>query len=101
MRYSVEVLRPNYDCTNNGVSSRHDRMLLVVDEDDVPAEVNGTPTLVFVRRIICGEPYMHAKPVSAGSAHTMMGGNFVYSCDSRFRREISQYPIPIHDRIEG
>lgn len=100
MRHHVEVLRPNYDCTNGGVSSRHDRMILVVDEEDVPSEINGTPTLVLVRRVIAGQPYMHVKPVSAGSSHTMMGGNFVYSCDSRFR-ELAQYPLPIHDRIEG
>ena len=32
--------------------------------------------------------------------HTMFGGNFVWSSDSRFRR-ISEGPIQIHDRIEG
>lgn len=100
MRHFVEVLRPDYDCTNGGVSAQRSQMLLVDGEDDVPAEVNGLPVLVLVRRNIGGQPYLHAKPVSAGTSHTMFGGNFIYTSDSRFR-ELCQYPIPIHDRIEG
>jgi hypothetical protein len=29
------------------------------------------------------------------------GGNFIWSSDSRFRQEVSERPIPVHDRIEG
>lgn len=32
---------------------------------------------------------------------TMMGGNFIWTSDSRFRQEVSEYPIPVHDRCEG
>jgi hypothetical protein len=31
----------------------------------------------------------------------MMGGQFVYSTDSRFRSAYGDYPIPVHDRYEG
>jgi hypothetical protein len=44
----------------------------------------------------------HLRAVPAGEDRWLMfGGNFIWSSDSRFRNEVSEYPIPVHDRIEG
>jgi len=67
------------------------------DDDPVrPGEVR----LVIVRRVIGGKPYVHAVPADCCDRHPMFGGSFVYSQDSRFRREVCEYPIAVHDRFE-
>lgn len=55
------------------------------------------PEINIVRRNIAGRDYMHAVPASMKDEQTMFGGNFIWSADSRFR-EVSQYPLPLHDR---
>lgn len=105
MRIRCYVFRnPLGDCTNNGVSSRFDEVILSWDEDDPPQEINGTPVLRLVKRKLNGE-YLHAEPVIPGrklkanspTSHYMSGGNFIYCCDSRFPH---RYPIGVHDRLE-
>lgn len=46
---------------------------------------------------------LHCRPLwnKVKNKWLMMGGNFVYSCDSRFRQCINEYPIRLHDRFEG
>ena len=99
----VSVLRSNgCDCTNNGVTSRFDELVLV--DPEIPgifAVKPERPALKLVRRTICGRPYIHAVPVDASGEPvrgSMMGGNFVYTSDGRFP---NAYPIPVHDRIES
>jgi hypothetical protein len=61
----------------------------------------------IVRRDIGGREYVHAEPFYCEEwpnerfrdRWTMMGGNFLYSSDSRFRDAFGG-PIPIHDRVE-
>jgi len=121
---TVNVLRGDVDCTNNGITSKHNRVVLVlspeaaellaakgerwgtvlVDEDtgEEIGEVTGEPTGRPVLRVDVGRKgYLTARPVGEAWADRwlMMGGNFVYSCDSRFRR-LNDYPIPVHDRAE-
>ena len=62
--------------------------------------------LVIIRRNLFGGEYLHVEPRINGKTLCpdgwiggMMGGNFVYSSDSRFR-QISPYPLPVHDRFE-
>ena len=97
MRYSVDVFRGAHgcDCSLGGESSRHENAIITTDGND-PAEINGRPVWLLVRR---GD-YLHVRPISAGEKWCMFGGNFAWSCDSWFRRDVSQYPIAIHDRIE-
>jgi len=65
------------------------------------------PVKLVRRQFGDGKEYVHAEPFFCEdwpeerfkNRHVMFGGNFLYSCDSRFR-EICSYPIPIHDRIE-
>ena len=96
----VYVLRtPDMDCTNNGVSSRHDRFTLIGEGvSGVFEPTPETPALLLVERTICGgRKYLHAVPADIGKRHSMFGGNFITASDSRFPND---YPIPIHDRFE-
>lgn len=75
---------------------------ILTDEENPPADVNGVPVLKIVRRMFGTEEYVHAEPVSqpTGMIGPMAGGNFVYTCDSRYREQICSYPISVHDRFE-
>lgn len=104
--FFVSVLRSASDCTLNGVSVRHEHFILV--GPDGPPDGGGqwkadssTPMLKVVERRIGSHYYWHAEPVGDEAKGWMMaGGNFVYSCDSRYR-EVFPFPIPVHDRFEG
>ena len=92
------------DCTNNGISKHSDTLifpLIPTSEIDTSNLIdnclNGVPVVEMVKRNIGGE-YLHLKPLGL-KKHSMMGGNFAYSCDSRFTY-FAKYPLPIHDRIE-
>lgn len=101
MRHFVEVLKAPTDCTNNGVTSKATHAILL-DGEDALGTPEGLPLLRVVRRTLRGALYVHAEPLSgpAGSCGPMAGGNFVYSCDSRFRQHVCAYPISVHDRFE-
>lgn len=103
---SVEIFRNGSDCTNNGVSSPEKssgKIFLVPcaggnwKED----EVLDNPDRFVVLEIKEPATNMHLRPVSAGGAWTMFGGNFAWTSDSRFRKSVSENPLRIHDRIEG
>ena len=90
------------DCTLNGVTSTDDYSLVVPCEDghitDESIENSDTPVVVLIYGEILGSP--HFKPETQGHHHSMMGGNFVYSSDSRFSRKYGNQPIAVHDRFE-
>ena len=93
------------DCTNGGISSRHDTLILVGDDVEGPVSVdldNPPENVVkIVKRTICGRVYMHLEPLdgcgNGGSRWYMSGGNLGFSSDSRFP---SDYALSIHDRAE-
>lgn len=92
------------DCTNGGISSRYNRLLLVCEEGfETIDESNPPENLVkIVTRHLFGEEYKHIEPVARPDGNCvgwMAGGNIAYTCDSRFSR-MSQYPLSIHDRQE-
>ena len=93
----VWVYRPHFDCTNGGITSHNNTVLLVGEGVPEIFEPGDLPVLKLVKRQLRGTepPYLHAQPIE-GSGH-MMGGNFIYSSDSRFP---SDYPISVHDRQE-
>jgi hypothetical protein len=92
MGLSVEILKPNP--TYKGIiSSEHSRAIIIgegIPEIFEPSD--GEIVLKIVRRIICGREHVHAEPLNTGS--WAAGGNFVWTCDSRFP---NQYPVQIHD----
>ncbi len=96
------VLRPasGSDCTNGGVSSKVENVIIVPEGVTPPTTVRKTPILRIVSRCsnyICAEP---VEPMPKGNVGYMFGGNFIYSSDSRFSAWISQYPVPVHDRSD-
>ena len=88
------------DCTNGGITSRYDRLLLICDEGFIDIDENDPPenTVRLVERFICGRIYKHIEPI-APPTHLgwMHGGNIAYASDSRFP---SDYPLCVHDRQE-
>ena len=106
---SVSVYRNasnnGYDCTNDGISSKHDQFVLI--GDGVPEIFTPTEEHPAIRLILrdvgrFGKFYI-AAPLDAkfegtnGGFPYMFGGNFLYSSDSRFP---SDAPIKIFDRLE-
>lgn len=104
---TVSVLRAaDGEFTNGGLTSKHKTVLLVGPggaPDGYDTKKAGMPVFHVVSRRFGGQPYYHAEPDEefhpAGCVGPMSGGNFLYSCDSRFR-EMFPYPIPAHDRFE-
>ena len=101
-------LFPLGECTGDGVTAKGGSFTLVDESINAPFEVDeGDIYLVLVRRHLFGKDYIHAEPRingqsvrEQGETGPMMGGNFIYSSDSRFRA-INEYPIPVHDRFES
>ncbi len=97
----VKVYRSNgMDCTNSGLTASHSALTLV--GPGVPELLEATedaPAVKLVRRRLFGvEDYLHAEPVTPPAGTGWMdGGNFIWSCDSRFP---NSYPISVHDRQE-
>jgi len=97
---------PLADSTNGGLSSQTDRQLLIespegnIFEEDLNMAVAETGRQVLDHLVIISKNgYVKAVPskILKAGKHSMFGGNFIYTSDSRFP---SDYPIPIHDRIE-
>lgn len=102
----------NTDCTNNGVSSRHNRLELFWDCTRKEAEnyciekgIKLDTAIFLVKRELWGEDHSFAEPLirPQGKLGGMMGGNFVFTCDSRLYKLgglRTALPIPLHDRFE-
>ena len=87
-------------CSNNGISSKCNKVVLIGDGIPGVFEVSeDAPAVKLVKRNICGKEYSHVEPVERGKSSWMSGGSLVYSCDSRFR-DLSPYPLSLHDRQE-
>ena len=91
------------DCSKNGVTVSHTDKLVVehprgnITAEDV--EARGYVILKIIQRNIGANVYLHAEPEHLiDNTMTMAGGNYITG-DSRFR-EISQYPLSVHDRVE-
>ena len=101
----IEVYKSNLgDCSNGGISSRYSTLLLIHDKGFIEVDESNPPEnlVKIVTRHLFGRDYKHiepVKPVDTGNVGYMAGGAIGYSCDSRFR-DLSEYPLNIHDRQE-
>jgi hypothetical protein len=87
------------DCTNGGVTSKADTVLLV--GEGVPhvfEESDRHPKLVL--KYHCGG-WIAQPNLPAPGVGWMMGGNFIHTSDSRMSELGIRYPIPVHDRTES
>jgi len=98
-QYPVVVLRDSKigDCTNGGVSAKHDRLTVV--EGELPSDPNKTSPEVRIVNV----PRLCAVPIFRNGEHSgecgpMFGGNWIHSYDPRFPSDV---PIPLHDRFES
>jgi len=96
----VSVYRyPNADCTNNGLSSTKDNLILVGPGVEGPFLVHpGEDYLVYSE----SSRGVRATPASLidSKKWVMFGGNFVYCSDDRFTRLNGGHPIRVFDRVE-
>ncbi|HPA48193.1 MAG TPA: hypothetical protein PK395_20685 [bacterium] len=87
------------DCTLDGISSKHETLILVgegVPELFRPSEES--PAVYLRREMVMGEENVYVSPEPHGNQPwRMFGGNFLYSNDSRFP---TGQPLKIHDRTE-
>ena len=67
----------------------------LADLDNIPDN-----ELVLVERQLFGEEAWYAVPagIYKSNKHSMFGGNFIHTSDSRFP---GRAPIPVHDRVES
>lgn len=89
-------------CSNNGISEKYDRLLLIHEEGFIDIDENDLPEnlVKVVTRNLFGREYKHIEPYKkADKVGYMSGGSLAYSSDSRFRK-VSEYPLSIHDRQE-
>ena len=103
----VDVYRTGHtDCTNGGISSRYDRLLVICDEGFVEIDENDPPEnlVKIVKRRLFGSDIYHIAPYDAPKgAGWMFGGNYAATSDSRFSRMIDGMygAVAIHDRQES
>lgn len=99
---SVDIYKyKNGDCSNGGISSKYNEILLLCDEGWIEVEGNEPNLCKVVARELWGEIYYHVEPVARPTgAGWMAGGCIVNSCDSRFRQMANGYPLSLHDRQE-
>jgi hypothetical protein len=90
------------DCTNGGISSYRDELYIISDQKG-PFEPRDIRECVYIEnREIIGSGYVDAKPLYYPRRWYMAGGNFLYTCDSRYKDITGiSYPVSIHDRYEG
>lgn len=103
MGLAVNVYRNSgIDCTANGISANHDRLVAVNIPNSPFNPTEDSPGVYIENRTLFGESgYWVAYPLNDDGTPRkggMFGGNFIYSSDSRFPNE---FPIPIHDRFEN
>ena len=87
------------DCTNKGLTSREDSIILH-HGPDMQVDMIPDDELILIERQLFGKPAWYAVPagIHKSNKHSMFGGNWIYTSDSRFP---SNTPISVHDRIES
>lgn len=87
------------DCTNNGITSKVNRILLCGPGIPEIFEADESlPAFRLVKRNLFGSEYLHVEPWEKPKrTGWMFGGNLCKTSDSRFP---SKYALNIHDREE-
>jgi hypothetical protein len=104
MKLRAEVFRWSLgDCTNSGLSSSANTVL-VVTKDEIP-NLSDEERKIAVTLEQRTADYFCLRPVDPprkGMSGYMSGGNFVYTCDSRWSYLTGgiPYPLSLHDRTE-
>jgi len=88
------------DCTANGLTGRMDMLDLYSDVTEQEVADLPNDALILIKRELFGKQAWYALPIDLykSKRHSMAGGNFVYTSDSRFPAKL---PISVHDRVEN
>ena len=100
------------DCTNNGASSKYNRLYVVasyVQLADVEEFCKDNPSYKVEQffkldyEFYSDHKYCRLEPIDKGNKWYMFGGNYLASSDSRFKEFVRgcKYPVAIHDRHES
>jgi hypothetical protein len=90
------------NCTNDGISGKLNDVLLIVPDGYIKITEENLSQVV---KLETENGHSRAVPLRLPDnmekrIGPMMGGNFIYTSDSRFSRLNNGCPIPIHDRYE-
>ena len=101
------------DCTNGGISSKFDELLIACDEGFIEIDPDNVPenfAMVELRHVYGNRiiPTIYPADIKDGKAVIrdgkwwMMGGNYGATSDSRFSRMVGDMygAVAIHDRYE-
>lgn len=101
------------DCTNNGISARHDELLIYCKEGPYELDTDNLPDNFAMLKVetVCGSIINRIYPAEwvdgevkpRGGKWYMMGGNYCATSDSRFNRMLGNDmygAVAIHDRVE-
>jgi len=97
------------DASNNGVSARHDELLLVGPDVPEVTEPDGRPVMQVIRENLHlpsdnRTENVFIAPLDYQRSRHMFGGNFAFANDGRVRDVLGPFgdcAISIHDRTEG
>lgn len=100
----VNILKSGTDCTNGGVTAKAEEAVLCgPGVPEIFEASDDCPALLLQKKecLYGGDDIVYAVPINKDPRKVgwMMGGNFIWASDSRFRRLINAYPIPVHDRL--
>lgn len=88
------------DCSNHGISERHNDVLLLADDGFIEIDMSNPPEnlCILTQKRIFGKVYTFVRPYAEPEgAGWMYGGTMIYSSDSRFPAET---PLLLYDRQE-
>lgn len=104
---ALEVYRTRRlsDCTNGGVTSTHDTILVEHPDGYIEVDEKNPPEnlMCVVKRFFAGREIYHLEPVvEPEGAGWMFGGNYAATSDSRFDELIGGMygAVAVHDRQE-
>lgn len=102
---TVNIYKPWHgDCSNNGLSSKYDKILLLCDDGNHTIDPDNIPENLchVITRKIGKREVKHVEPVAKPSgAGWMYGGCYVGCSDARFFRLAEIYgALTLHDRQE-
>jgi hypothetical protein len=101
--YRVRIFSSDLGSNSNLLDGKTSAILVTDGKTgDSSTVMSNEPHLRLIKRQLFGKTFLSAEPVNYGhqGKHKMFGGTFVWSSDSRFRENISEAPIQLHDRVE-
>jgi hypothetical protein len=88
------------DATNNGVSNRHEKFVLIGPGVSGPFEPNEDTPALYLDMKHFNRFGKHRVVSDLEEGNQQFGGNFIFTTDSRFSGINNGSPIKIHDRFE-